>query len=172
LLFLGTIQPRKNALKLIQAFHLLKQSGYKGKLVLAGKIGWMAEETLEAIKHSPEAKDIVMTGYVSDETRRALYTYADVYVLPSLYEGFGVPAIEAMGCGAPVAVANNSSLPEVVGDAGLMFNAADPADIARAITQIKQDRASWVAKSLSRAKHFSWDKCAEETLKVLIEASK
>ena len=167
ILFLGTIQPRKNALKLIQAFHLLKESGYNGKLVLAGKIGWMAEETLEAIKKSPEAKDIVMTGYVSDETRKALYTYADVYVLPSLYEGFGVPAIEAMGCGASVTCANNSSLPEVVGDAGLLFSAADPADIARAILEIKQDRKSWVAKSLARAKHFSWEKCAQETLGVL-----
>ena len=167
LLFLGTIQPRKNAIKLIQAFHLLKAEGYKGKLVIAGNIGWLADDTLEVIKKSEEAKDIVLTGYVSDEMRKTLYTYADVYVLPSLYEGFGVPAIEAMGCGAPVTVANNSSLPEVVGDAGLLFNATDPADIARAILEIKQDRDKWINKSLARAKKFSWDKCAEETLKVL-----
>lgn len=167
ILFLGTIQPRKNAIKLVQAFHLLKQAGYKGKLVLAGKIGWLADETLKVIKESPEFSDIIMTGYVSDETRRALYTYADVYVLPSLYEGFGVPAIEAMGCGAPVAVANNSSLPEVLGDAGVMFNASDPADIARAIIEIKSNRDKWVKKSLARAKHFSWEKCAKETLEVL-----
>lgn len=167
ILFLGTIQPRKNAIKLVQAFHLLKESGYKGKLVLAGKIGWMVDETLKIIRDSPEAKDIILTGYVSDETRKALYTYADVYVLPSLYEGFGVPAIEAMGCGSPVAVANNSSLPEVVGDAGLLFNASDPADIARAITQLKSDRNHWIKKSLARAKHFSWEKCAQETLSVL-----
>ncbi|MFH2085499.1 MAG: glycosyltransferase family 1 protein [bacterium] len=167
LLFLGTIQPRKNAIKLVQAFHLLKAGGYKGKLVIAGGIGWLADETLSVIKNSTEAKDIVLTGYVSDETRRALYTYADVYILPSLYEGFGVPAIEAMACGAPVAVSNNSSLPEVVGDAGLLFNASDPADIARAILEIKSDQPSWVKKSLSRAKAFSWEKCAKETLKVL-----
>ena len=167
ILFLGTIQPRKNAIKLVQAFHLLRQSGYKGKLVLAGRIGWMADDTLAVIKLSPYSKDIVMTGYVSDETRKSLYTYADVYVLPSLYEGFGVPAIEAMACGAPVAVANNSSLPEVVGDSGLLFNATDPADIARAVTEIKSDREHWVKKSLARAKHFSWAKCARETLQVL-----
>lgn len=172
LLFLGTIQPRKNAIKLIQAFHLLKQAGYKGKLVLAGKIGWLADDTLEIIQNSPETKDIVLTGYVSDATRKALYSFADVYVLPSLYEGFGVPAIEAMGCGAPLAVANNSSLPEVVGDAGVMFNASDPADIARAITEIKMDREAWVKKSLARAKHFSWDKCARETLEVLMTTAK
>jgi glycosyltransferase involved in cell wall biosynthesis len=167
ILFLGTIQPRKNAMKLVQAFHLLRQSGYKGKLVIAGSIGWLADATLSVIKNSPEVKDIILTGYVSDETRKALYTYADVYVLPSLYEGFGVPAIEAMGCGAPVAVANNSSLPEVVGGAGLLFNPSDPADIARAIAELKSDRPTWIKKSLQRAKHFSWQKCARETLEVL-----
>ena len=167
ILFLGTIQPRKNAIKLVQAFHLLKRQGYKGKLIIAGSVGWLADETLDAINNSPEVKDISVTGYVSDETRKALYTYADVYVLPSLYEGFGVPAIEAMGCGAPVAVANNSSLPEVVGDAGVLFNAIDPADIARAVLEIKSDRDKWVKKSLARAKHFSWDKCAQETLSIL-----
>ncbi len=172
LLFLGTIQPRKNAIKLVQAFHLLKEANYKGKLVIAGNIGWLADDTLNVIKNSPEAADIIMTGYVSDEARKALYTYADVYVLPSLYEGFGVPALEAMACGAPVAVANNSSLPEVVGDAGLYFNATDPADIARAIREIKSDRANWVKNSLKRAKQFSWAKCADETLSVIKEVAK
>lgn len=172
LLFLGTIQPRKNAIKLVQAFHLLKEAGYKGKLVIAGQIGWLADDTLKTIQDSPEHQDIVLTGYVNDELRKALYTYADVYVLPSLYEGFGVPALEAMGCGAPVAVANNSSLPEVVGDAGVLFNATDPADIARAIMEIKNDRSSWVKKSLARAKHFSWDKCAGETLEILLKTAK
>jgi glycosyltransferase involved in cell wall biosynthesis len=172
LLFLGTIQPRKNAIKLVQAFHLLKESGYKGKLVIAGAIGWLADDTLKVIKESQEAKDIVMTGYVSDTARKSLYAHADVYVLPSLYEGFGVPAIEAMGCGAPVAVADNSSLPEVVGDAGTLFNATDPADIVRAITEIKQNRDKWVKKSLARAKHFSWEKCAEESLAILIKTAK
>lgn len=167
LLFLGTIQPRKNAIKLIQAFRLLKEQGYPGKLVLAGNIGWMAEETLEVINSSPDHADIVLTGYVSDTTRLALYRQADVYVLPSLYEGFGVPAVEAMACGAPVAVANNSSLPEVVGSAGVLFNERDPASIAEAILTLKKSRAAWSKKSLARAKQFSWDKCAKETLAVL-----
>ncbi len=171
ILFLGTIQPRKNAIKLVQAFHLLKESGYKGKLVIAGNIGWLADETLTVVKNSPETKDIVMTGYVTDEARQALYSHADVYVLPSLYEGFGVPAIEAMACGSPVAASNNSSLPEVVGDAGLLFNATDPADIARAISQLRASRAHYVQKSLARAGHFSWEKCAKETLKILIDTA-
>lgn len=172
ILFLGTIQPRKNAIKLIQAFTLLKESGYKGKLVLAGGIGWLAQETLEVIRTSPHHKDIVMTGYVSDQERKALYSFAGVYVLPSLYEGFGVPAIEAMGCGAPVVVADNSSLPEVVGDAAVLFNASDSAGMAHAISTVLKDRASWVKKSLARAKRFSWEKCAKETLKILMETGK
>ena len=167
LLFLGTIQPRKNVIKLIQAFHLLKDAGYPGKLVIAGRLGWLAEESLAIIKNSPHSHDIIMTGYIDDLTRKTLYTYCDAYVLPSLYEGFGLPAIEAMACGAPVAVANNSSLPEVVGGAGVLFNATDPADLAQAITTLQKDRSAWVKKSLSRAKHFSWDKCALETLQVL-----
>lgn len=172
ILFLGTIQPRKNAIKLVQAFHLLRVAGYKGKLVIAGSIGWLADETLAVIKNSPDARDIVMTGYVTDEIRKTLYTYADVYVLPSLYEGFGVPAIEAMACGAPVAAANNSSLPEVVGDAGVLFNATDPADIARAITEIQADRAKYIKLGLARAKYFSWEKCAHETLEVICDVAR
>lgn len=172
ILFLGTIQPRKNAIKLVQAFHLLKRSGYPGKLVIAGNVGWLADETLSVIKSSPETKDIILTGYVSDELRKTLYTYADVYVLPSLYEGFGVPALEAMGCGAPTVVADNSSLPEVVGGAGLLFNASDPGDIVKAILTIKKDRAAWVKKSLARAKMFSWAQCAGETLEILKNTAK
>lgn len=172
LLFLGTLQPRKNVIKLVQAFRLLKEAGYKGKLVLAGKIGWLAEETLAVIKSSPDAAEIVMTGYVDEETRAALYAHAEVFVLPSLYEGFGVPVLEAMASGCPVAAADNSSLPEVVGKAGLLFNASDPQDIADKVSQIRQNRAAWVKKGLAQAKKFSWDKCAKETIVILTQAAK
>ena len=167
ILFVSTIQPRKNVVKLVQAFRLLKEAGYSGKLVIAGKVGWMAEESLAVIKGSPDHKDIVMTGYMSDETRQVLYRYADVHVLPSLYEGFGVSALEAMASGAPTVAASNSSIPEVIGDAGIMFNPIDPADIARAIFEIKKDRDRWIKLGLDNVKRFSWDKCADETLKVL-----
>lgn len=171
ILFLGTIQPRKNATKLIAAFDILKAKGYSGKLVLAGGIGWLAEETLKTLKASPNFKDIVLTGYISDEVRKTLYTYCDVYVLPSLYEGFGVPAIEAMGCGAPVAVSNNSSLPEVVGDAAVLFDPHDQNTIVKAIENLKQDRQAWVQKSLARAQEFSWAKCAEQTLDIIVKTA-
>jgi len=172
LLFLGTVQPRKNVTKLIQAFRLLKSSGYQGKLVIAGKIGWLAEETLSVIKNSEDASDIVMTGYISPENQTALYRHADVFVLPSLYEGFGVPVLEAMACGVPVAAASNSSLPEVVGDAGLLFNASDPAELSEVILKLKKDRPKWVKKGLSHVRNFSWDKCAKETLAVLQTTAK
>jgi len=171
LLFLGTLQPRKNIIKLVQAFRILREGGYQGKLVIAGKVGWLAEETLQVINSSPDKEQIVMTGYVSETTRRTLYQHADVFVLPSLYEGFGVPILEAMASGCPVAASDNSSLPEVVGSAGLLFNPTDPADIARAVLEIKQARDRFVTRGLKHAKTFSWDKCAKETIRILHQAA-
>lgn len=168
LLFVGTLQPRKNIIRLIQAFRLLKEGGYKGKVVIAGKVGWMAEETLAAMKSSPDAADIVMTGYIEQGTKASLYRYADMLVMPSLYEGFGVPVLEAMSAGCPVVASDNSSLPEVVGDAGILFDALDPADIARAVTEMHGKREVFTIKGHARAKQFSWDTCAVETLKTLV----
>ena len=170
LLFVGTLQPRKNVIKLIQAFHLMKEDGYKGKLVIAGKIGWLADETLQVIKSSQYHDSILLTGYIDEDVKVALYRHAAAFILPSLYEGFGVPAIEAMACGCPVAVSDNSSLPEVVGDAGLIFNEADPVDIKESVNKILSKRSSWVKKGLSRAAAFSWEKSAQETLKVLTKS--
>lgn len=167
ILYLGTIQPRKNIIRLVQAFHLLKKSGYQGKLVIAGKVGWLAERTLAAIAASPDRADIVQTGYISDDVRVALYRHAEVFVLPSLYEGFGVGLLEAMASGCPVVAANNSSLPEVVGDAGLYFDPGDPKAIAEAITRVRRTRGEWQKRGLTQAKSFSWDKCAAATLEAI-----
>lgn len=171
LLFVGTLQPRKNVLKLVQAFHLLKKDGYRGKLVIAGKIGWMATETLDAIKASPYAKDILLTGYIDTELKVALYQNAAVFVLPSLYEGFGVPALEAMACGCPVAVSDNSALPEVVGEAGMLFDGSDAVAIQDAIAKILAARTPWIKKGLKQSQKFSWDKAAQETLAVLTNSA-
>lgn len=171
-LYVGTIQPRKNIIKLIQAFRLLKESGYKGKLVIAGKVGWLADETLAVIKKSPDQKDIVMTGYVSDEARAALYRHAEVFALPSLYEGFGVGVLEAMASGCPVIASNNSSLPEVVGDAGILFDPTDPVAMVESIRQVQKSRARYIKLGLAQAKAFSWDKCAKDTLKIIVTAGK
>lgn len=168
LLYVGTIQPRKNVIKLVQAFRIMKASGYKGKLVIAGKIGWLADETLAAVDSSPDKKEIVVTGYIDDQTRLTLYRHAQVFVLPSLYEGFGVGALEAMAVGTPVAVSDNSSLPEVVGEAGVYFNPTDPEDMANSITKVINNRDKYSQKALFRAKNYSWKKTAKETLKTII----
>lgn len=172
ILFVGTLQPRKNIIKLIQAFHLLKEAGYQGKLVIAGRLGWLAQDTLDAIRLSPHHDSILMTGYIDQDTKVALYRGAEVFVLPSLYEGFGVPVIEAMACGCAVAASDNSSLPEVVGEAGLLFDAKDPVDIAGKIQAILRDKQSWQKKSLKQAAKFSWDQAAAQTLKIIEDVAR
>lgn len=167
LLYVGTIQPRKNVTRLVQAFHLLKDSGsYDGNLVIAGNPGWMAEESLTAIRQSSYANDIIMTGYVTQNDLPQLYKSADLYILPSLMEGFGIPLLESMAVGTPALAANNSSLPEVLGDAGILFNPYDPADIAESIKKALSMRQKLAEKSLSQASKFSWQKSATETLRV------
>ncbi|MEI6690175.1 MAG: glycosyltransferase family 1 protein [bacterium] len=169
ILFVGTIQPRKNLINLIHAFGIMKDHGYKGKLVIAGKVGWLADDTLAAVAHSSVKDDIVLTGYISDETRQLFNRYASVVVLPSLYEGFGMPLIEAMASGTPVAGSNNSSIPEVVGKGGELFDPSSPDSIAAAIFKVINSRTSYSKQALAQAAKFSWDKCADETLKALVE---
>lgn len=171
LLFVGTVQPRKNVVRLIQAFRLLREKGYPGKLVLAGKIGWMAEETLKAIQDSPDHDRIIMTGYISRETKFSLYRHADMLVLPSLYEGFGVPVLEAMANGCPVVASNNSSLPEVVGEAGILFDPADPVSLVGAVEAMHLKRSAYIKKGLARVQQYSWSRCASETLTCLMQTA-
>ncbi len=169
ILFVGTIQPRKNLINLVHAFGIMKDHGYTGKLVIAGKIGWLADETLATIERSSYKSDIVVTGYISETNRQLFNRFAEVVVLPSLYEGFGVPLVEAMASGTPVAGSNNSSIPEVVGKGGLLFDPSSPEDIADKITSVVKNRAKFSQMAQKEAAKFSWDQCAAETLKVLVE---
>ncbi len=170
LLYVGTLQPRKNISKLIDAFVLLKQDHADLSLVLVGKKGWLYDEMFKKVEQLGLSESVIFTGYVSDEEKNALYKNASVFVLPSLYEGFGIPPLEALSTGTPVAVSNNSSLPEICGDACVYFDPNDTIDIAKQINTILTTPGvvkELISKGKERIKKFSWETCAQETLRVL-----
>ncbi|PJF37290.1 MAG: glycosyltransferase family 1 protein [Candidatus Thermofonsia Clade 1 bacterium] len=179
LLFLGTLQPRKNLTRLVQAFaRYLQRSGDPDlSLVLAGQVGWLFEPERDLWAHLPNAlRDRVrLLGYISEAEVAALYSGALAFVFPSLYEGFGIPALEALHCGTPVLCAESSSLPEVVGAAALMVNPLDVAHIAEGIERIVQDsalRAALIERGYAQAATFTWQRAAQQTLQALIEATR
>lgn len=170
ILYVGTIQPRKNIKTLIQAYDLFlkKYPGYK--LVLTGKKGWLFEETLEAAQEHLKTKEIIITGYETDENVIELYKNAFCYCLPSLYEGFGIPILEAMSNGCPVITSHASSLPEIGGDACLYFEPRDAKDLTEKLELLHNNdalRQDLIQKGKERVSQFSWKKCAMETLDVL-----
>lgn len=166
LLFLGTLQPRKNIERLVEAYSQLK-TNYK--LVIAGMInegrgGWMNEKIKATDK-------IILTGYVPDEDVPILMANAKAYVLPSLYEGFGIPPIEAMACGTPVIVSRVSSLPEICGDAATYIE--DPLDVQSIKTALEKGlKTDKTELGLERVKRYNWQDTAKKTLEVLYEAAK
>ncbi len=163
-LYVGTIEPRKNLPALFTAFSSLQDPTPNLKLVIAGKTGWLTEETFERAKALGDS--VIFTGYVADADLAALYTLAELLVLPSIYEGFGLPVLEAMACGTPVACSNVSSLPEIAGDAALLFDPRDARSMAEAITRALSDpplRAEMRARGLARAARFTWADAARQT---------
>jgi glycosyltransferase involved in cell wall biosynthesis len=170
ILFVGTIQPRKNIAKLIEAVSLLKNKEIK--LVVVGKKGWLWEEILAAPEKFKVTDRVKFLDFVGNEDLPSLYKNAQCFVLPSLYEGFGLPVLEAMQFGCPVVTSNVSSLPEVGGDAAIYFDPESVDDIAEKIDKVVSDeklRAEMVEKGYNQVKKFSWEKTAKETLKVLEE---
>lgn len=170
LLSLCTLEPRKNVEHLIRCFAQLVQDE-KVKdlfLVLVGNPGWGYNKILEEISNQPLLKNrIILTGRVADEDLAALYSGALAFLYPSFYEGFGLPPLEAMQCGVPVITSNTSSLPEVVGDAGIMLDPTDSDGLCQSILEIYNKpslREAMSLKSLEQAKKFSWEKCTQQTL--------
>jgi glycosyltransferase involved in cell wall biosynthesis len=134
---------------------------------LAGKRGWLDNETFRAADRSALGRDILFTGYVPEPDLVGLYSGAICFVYPSYFEGFGLPVVEAMQCGVPVIAGNRTSLPEIVGDAGLLFDPFDTSALVKALTQVINDsgcRAALRIKGLERAKDFNWRKTAQLTL--------
>lgn len=157
LLYVGTIEPRKNLVRLIGAFERLKkEQGIPHKLVLAGGKGW---NNGEIYARAESVEDVVFTGYVPEGDKRALYRNADAFVFPSLYEGFGLPPLEAMNYGCPVVTANAASLPEVVGDAAELVDPLDEVSIAEGIWRVLSDEAyarELVRRGRERVKKYTW----------------
>jgi glycosyltransferase involved in cell wall biosynthesis len=173
-LHVGTLQPRKNLPRLMHAFAGLASNRTAPVLVLAGKQGWGREDLPRMAQDLGIARSVRFAGYVPRKSLPALYTGATVAAVPSLYEGFGLPALEAMACGAPVAASRTSSLPEVVGSAGLLFDPEDTGDIRVALDRLLSDanlRASLSRVGRERAAAFTWDLCARRTLRVLERAA-
>lgn len=172
-LFLGTVEPRKNIVRVVDAFIKLKQAGnVEQKLVITGRKGWLYNEILEKINKSPFSQDMIFSGYIDDGDLPFLYSGADIFLYPSLYEGFGLPVLEAMACGTPIITSNLSSFPEVAGDAAILIDPMNIEEITYAIEKLWRDRdlrEELQKKGLERAKLFSWEKAAKETLKLYEE---
>ncbi|MDD5074180.1 MAG: glycosyltransferase family 1 protein, partial [Candidatus Shapirobacteria bacterium] len=168
LVYLGTLQPRKNLESLIRALPEIISQHPKIKLVVIGKKGWLYSSIFSLVENLELEKNIVFTGFVPDEEVPFLIAGARVFILPSLYEGFGITVLEAMACGVPVVVSKVSSLPEVVGEAGLYIdNPKNYAQIAQQVNKILSSEKlaeELVKKGLAQTKQFSWEKCAKETL--------
>ena len=169
LLYVGALQPRKNVGRLIEAFARVKGTHrLQEQLVLAGPMGWLPEGVIRRLEGVGE--DVVLTGYVPEKDLVSLYAGATAFVLPSLFEGFGMPVVEAMASGAPVLVADTSALPEVVGDAGVLFDPYDTDELAEALARVCADREfreQLRSRGRERAKRFTWEEAARTTLQVL-----
>jgi glycosyltransferase involved in cell wall biosynthesis len=172
LLFVGTLQPRKNLARVLAAFERLAAGGWPGQLVLVGQRGWLSDPLFAAIAQpdSPAHGRIHLTGYLADDDVPIVYNGAEGLVFPSLYEGFGLPALEAMACGTPVLTSNTTSLPEVVGDAALQVDPLDTSAITDGMARLVGDaalRAKLRQRGLVCAGQFTWRRTAERTLTVL-----
>jgi glycosyltransferase involved in cell wall biosynthesis len=177
LLYVGTLHPRKNLVRLVQAFSRLRaristiQSPISGlQLVIAGQKGWLYDEILIQIRRLNLVDRVVLTGYVPDADLPALLSGARAFAFPSLYEGFGLPVLEAMACGTPVVCSNTSSLPEVAGDAALAVDPLDTEALSDALARIVTDeglRRELVERGFRQVQRFSWRRCAQEVMQVL-----
>lgn len=174
ILHVGVMNRRKNIPTLIYAFKKLRAQGFINlKLVLVGKIedkkfSDNKEEIQTAVKETGLENDVIFTGYLSDEDLAAVYSNASLYVFPSLNEGFGIPILEAFKYNLPVLVANNTSLPEIGGEAVVTFNPLEADDIAEKMKMVLEDRElreAIIAKGENRLKEFSWEKTAQSLLK-------
>lgn len=176
--YIGRLQEKKNLVNLVKAYKLLrKDPKIKHRLILAGKPDFGFEKIEAEINKLPAeiSADIKILGYVDHQKSIELMQQADIFAFPSFFEGFGMPILEAMACGVPVAASNVTSIPEVVGKAGMLFNPHQPREIASALNKLILDRElykKYRQLGLKRVKDFTWEKCARETLTVIERVGK
>jgi glycosyltransferase involved in cell wall biosynthesis len=166
LLFVGTIEPRKNLACLLSVFEAMRAAGLSDGLVIVGRRGWLYDDFFARLEQSPVRDAVLFPGYVPDEDLPAVYSGAQGLVFPSVYEGFGLPMLEAMACGTPVVASNVSSLPEIGGDAALYADPLDVEGMAKAVRRLLCDaelREHLRARGLERAAQFSWGRTAART---------
>ena len=173
----GTLEPRKNLSVLVSAFEEVTRARPQRntQLVIAGGRGWLSGPLFEAIANSPVRERIVLTDYLHDEDLQALYSSCRAFVYPSIYEGFGLPPLEAMACGAPVIASRIPALEETTGGAALLFDPKSAAELTRNILELLENenaRREFASAGLRRAAEFSWEKTAQHTLQVYAEAAK
>ena len=170
ILSVTTLQPIKNIPVLLKAFYIFKKKyGLNQKLVIVGGKGWKYSEIYDLVRNLNIEKEVIFTGHVLNKELPIIYNLADLFVFPSLYEGFGIPLLEAMACGCPVITSNISSMPEVVGDAGMLVNPYDVNKLADAMAKILLNddvRNDFINNGLERVCKFSWKNAAKETLEV------
>ncbi len=169
ILFLGTLEPRKNLLTLIEAYRALANDPDAPALVLAGRKGWLYQPVFQRVRELGLEARVHFTEWVDGADMPALINAAEIFVYPSLYEGFGLPPLEAMACGVPVICSNAASLPEVVGDGGILFDPRDVAALTLALRRALADetvRADLRERGLRQAQKFSWERAARATLQV------
>ncbi|MEA2097796.1 MAG: glycosyltransferase family 1 protein [Patescibacteria group bacterium] len=175
ILFIGRLEKRKNLVNLVKAFEIFKKrykiQDTRYKLILVGKEGFGFNEIKKAIQRSSYKNNIVLKSYISEKEKNKLYQNADVFVLPSFYEGFGLPVLEAMSHGIPVICSKTSSLSEIAENAALLVDPNNPKKIAEAINKIFSDndlRKKMIESGFENVKKFNWEKCARETLFTLL----
>jgi glycosyltransferase involved in cell wall biosynthesis len=173
LLFVGTLEPRKNLPRLLEAYALARHRAQLPPLVLAGAPGWQHERISAQARRLGIRECLVFAGYIPREHLPGVYAAATALLYPSLYEGFGLPPLEAMGCGTPVLASSTSAMPEVVDDGGILADPHNAQAIAEGILRITQDetlRQQLVERGLERARQFRWEAAAQNTLRVIEDA--
>jgi glycosyltransferase involved in cell wall biosynthesis len=175
ILNVGSLEPGKNRATLLKAFSRLRERGLEHKLVIAGQRAWKHKGDFELVEQLGLKEEVVFSGYVPPEDMPALYNAADLFAFPSLYEGFGLPVLEAMSCGVPVVASNVSAIPEVASEAALLVDPHDADQLCDAMERILRDKrlqATLRRRGLTRAKDFSWERAARETVAVYQETAK